>query len=131
GYRLALKPEAIDAIAFEGLAADGRRILASGEPSRAAAVLLQALGLWRGEPYGELAWAEFAIGEVARLGELRCGALEDLAEARLEGGSLEVVTAELERLVAEQPGRERARELFVRALYAGGRQRDALRAYQR
>ena len=48
-----------------------------------------------------------------------------------ECGALESVIAEVERLVAEQPGRERAWGLLMRALYAAGRQHDALVAFQR
>ena len=42
-----------------------------------------------------------------------------------------VAIPELERLVAEEPGRERAWALLMRALYAGGRQHHALVAFQR
>jgi DNA-binding SARP family transcriptional activator/WD40 repeat protein len=131
GYRLAVDPGDIDAVAFEQLAAEGRRRLATGDTTEAAAVLEDALRLWRGPAYADLADASFAIGEAARLDELRCATAEDLAEARIECSSLEVAIADLEGLVREQPGRERSWGLLIRALYAAGRQRDALAAYQR
>ena len=39
GYRLALRPDAVDALVFETLAVRGRRALADGDPREAAAVL--------------------------------------------------------------------------------------------
>ncbi|HET7488345.1 MAG TPA: BTAD domain-containing putative transcriptional regulator [Acidimicrobiales bacterium] len=131
GYRLAVRPEAVDAVLFEHLAGDGRRRLAAGDAAGAVDVLTEALSLWRGAPYTDLADAEFAQVEVARLEERRRSALEDLAEGRLESGMPEQATADLGHLVAEQPGRERAWGLLMRALFAAGRQRDALDAYQR
>ena len=41
------------------------------------------------------------------------------------------VVPDMERVVAEEPGRERAWSLLMRGLYASGRQHDALAAYQR
>jgi DNA-binding SARP family transcriptional activator len=37
GYRLAVRPDAVDALAFEALAVRGRRALADGDPGEAAA----------------------------------------------------------------------------------------------
>ena len=50
GYALVVDPERIDACRFAALARRGREALAGGEPERAAALLGEALGLWRGEP---------------------------------------------------------------------------------
>jgi len=108
GYRLVVDPETIDAVVFERLAGEGRQRLACGDAAGAVSVLDDALALWRGDAYGEFGDAGFAVGEVARLTELKWAAMEDFAEARLEGGSFEVVTADVERVVVEQPGRERA-----------------------
>ena len=131
GYRLAVAPEAIDAVAFEQLAADGRRRLEAGDTAGAVGTLEEALDLWRGTAYADLGDAVFAVGEAARLDELRWAAVEDLCQARVETGGLELAIADLERLVREQPGRERSWSLLMRALYATGRQRDAVAAYQR
>jgi DNA-binding SARP family transcriptional activator/WD40 repeat protein len=131
GYRLTLDPAAVDATEFERLADTGRRLLAAGDFANAVTVLAEALSLWRGQAYDEFAGAEFAAAEAIRLDELRWAATEDAAEARLESGALESVIPDLERLVAEQPGRERTWGLLMRALYAAARQHDALVAFQR
>lgn len=131
GYRLAIEPEAVDAVVFERRAAQGRRLLADGDQLGAQSVLEEALALWRGEPYGDIGDSVFARAEAARLNELRWACIEDLAQSRLELGEVEAVTADLERLVAEQPGRERSWSLLIRALYSGGRQQDALAAGSR
>ena len=51
GYALVVEPEALDAVRFETLAAEGR---AAADPARAAALLREALALWRGEPFADL-----------------------------------------------------------------------------
>ena len=131
GYRLAVDAGAVDAVRFEQLAASGRRELARGAAGTAAAQLAEALGLWRGPAYAEFGDADFATAERVRLDELRLRATEDLAEAQLASGTAAVPIPELERLVVEEPGRERAWALLMRALYAAGRQHQALVTFQR
>ena len=80
-------------------------------------------------PLADLADA-FAPGEVSRLEEMRFAALEDRIEADLERGRHAEVIGELERLVAEEPLRERPRAQLMLALYRSGRQAEALDAYQ-
>src|SRR5262249_58061956 len=48
GYQLLLDPGDLDAGRFEELAGQGRRAMAAGDFQRAAEVLAEALGLWRG-----------------------------------------------------------------------------------
>jgi DNA-binding SARP family transcriptional activator len=48
GYRLAVEPDAIDAVRFERLVRAGRRSHAQSRPAEAAATLREALSLWRG-----------------------------------------------------------------------------------
>jgi hypothetical protein len=69
--------------------------------------------------------------EAVRLEELRLVAVEGRLEADLALGRDAEVAGELERLVAEHPVRERLWRLLMLALYRGGRQADALAAYQR
>lgn len=129
GYRLA--GVEVDADSFERLAGEGRRRLIARDITGAIAVLSDALTIWRGSPYADFPEVEFADHERARLADVHATTLEDLAEARLESGAVTLVTSELERLVAEHPGRERAWGLLMRALYGVGRQHDALVASQR
>jgi len=128
-YRLAIDPAAIDAVAFERLAGQGHTALSAGDPAAAATQLAAALDLWRGPALADVADAPFAAGPVARLEELRLSAAEDLNEARLALGQGAQYVADLEELAAAHPLRERLRGQLMRALYAAGRQAEALAVY--
>jgi DNA-binding SARP family transcriptional activator len=75
GYALEVDPDSVDAPRFGRLVAEGRRAYADGKPAEAAAVLGEALGLWRGAALGELAYLSFARLEAERLEELRLAAI--------------------------------------------------------
>jgi DNA-binding SARP family transcriptional activator/streptogramin lyase len=130
GYMLRVEPDAIDTRQFEALLDQGRQTLASGDPKSAAAVLREALALWRGPPLDEFSYEPFAEAEITRLEELHLRALEERIEAELALGLHSDLAVELERLVAEHPLRERPREQLMLALYRSGRQAEALRAYE-
>ncbi|MEU6786545.1 BTAD domain-containing putative transcriptional regulator [Nonomuraea angiospora] len=130
GYRLAVDLDAVDAHRFARLAGQGRQALAGGDPAGAATALGQALDLWRGPALADVLDAPFAEAAAARLLEERLAAVEDRAEAALALGEHHAVAAELADLVEAHPLRERARALLMRALYAGGRQAEALAAYE-
>src|SRR6266511_104742 len=130
GYRLALDPEAVDAVRFENLALAGREELRR-DPRRAASTLREALALWRGPPLADAAEADFAAAARARLEELHLGALEDRVEADLAIGGDDRLVAELEELVTAHPLRERVCGQLMRVLSRAGRQADALAAYER
>jgi predicted ATPase/DNA-binding SARP family transcriptional activator len=131
GYRLALDPEAVDAVRFESLALAGREELRGGDPRQAGEVLREALALWRGPALADAAGAHFAQAAAARLEELRLGALEDRIEADLAAGAGETLVAALDELVTAHPLRERLCGQLMRALARAGRQADALAAYER
>lgn len=130
GYRLDIEPEAIDARRFERLLAEGTDDLRAGDASAAAKVLREALGLWRGPPLSDFAYEEFAQDDIRRLEGLRLNALEELAAAELALGRAQAALSAVEAAIADDPLRERARELQILALYRAGRHPDALRAYQ-
>jgi DNA-binding SARP family transcriptional activator len=129
GYVLDLSESELDAERFSRLLDQGRDALTAGRAEEAQQHFEGALHLWRGPPLADVAYADFAQGEIARLEELRLGAVEDLIDARLALGDGAVVS-ELRKLVSEHPLRERLRGLYMRALYRTGRQADALKQYQ-
>jgi predicted ATPase/DNA-binding SARP family transcriptional activator len=131
GYLLQVASGALDATRFEALAAQARRALAGDAADGAAAMLREALGLWRGQAFEEFLDTDFGAAEADRLAELRLVALEDRIEADLRLGRHRELVAELEGLVHEQPLRERLWAQLMLALYRSGRQADALLAYQR
>ncbi len=123
GYLLRAAAEEIDLARFEALTARARRHEDAGER---AACLRDALALWRGEPPADL----LGDRESARLDELRLTALEDRFEADLALGLHHDLVPELEPLVAQHVFRERLRGQLMLALYRGGRQAEALQAFQ-
>ncbi|WP_433259897.1 BTAD domain-containing putative transcriptional regulator [Actinosynnema sp. CS-041913] len=126
GYRIAVEPDDVDSHVFERLALDGRRLLAAGRVADAAAVLREALGLWRGPALADLPHGD---ARVARLEEVRLAATEDLVEAEIASSDGSPV-ARLRSLVERHPLRERFREQLVRALHADGRTAEALAEFE-
>jgi DNA-binding SARP family transcriptional activator len=131
GYQLRVEPEEVDVRRFEALAGRGRAALTAGDPAGGAAQLREALGLWRGAALADAADEPFARGEAARLEDLRLAVLEDRIAADVQLGRHAECVGELERLVAEEPLRERLHGQLMLALYRSGRQADALGAYWR
>ena len=73
----------------------------------------------------------FATHEAHRLDELRVAARGDLAEAHLVVGRIDDAVGALGELTRDRPLDEHASALYMRALFAAGRQADALAAYAR
>ncbi|GGN90822.1 SARP family transcriptional regulator [Actinoplanes lobatus] len=129
GYRLSADADDIDAGRFERLADAGRRALADGQAEDSAAVLADALALWRGDVLADVPDAPSVRALAHRLEERRLGAVEDLLEARLRLGGQHTLVADLRELVAGRPLRERPQGLLLRALAAAGEPAQALAAY--
>jgi predicted ATPase/DNA-binding SARP family transcriptional activator len=129
GYVLDVDPEQLDVFRFERLLAQGRQ-LADASPSRAAALLTDALMLWRGPALAGLD-QRFARDAAARLDELCVECAELRMAAALELGRHHEVVADLESLAARHPLRERLHAQLVMALYRCGRPSDALAACRR
>jgi len=129
GYALLLDGDRLDVAQFEQLAGQGRSALGAAEWERAASLLSEALALWRGPALGGLAEAPLRR-EADRLDEARLQAVEDRIEADLGRGHERDVVPELRALIAEHPFRERLRGQLMRALFAAGRQTEALDVYR-
>jgi predicted ATPase/DNA-binding SARP family transcriptional activator len=131
GYRLAVQPHAVDAIAFESQARAGRQALARGDVHEAAALLRAATGAWRGSALTDVAGEDFAFAPAARLAELHSAATLDRIEADLALGAADAaLVGELRELAAADELAERPAALLMRALAATGRQAEALTRYQ-
>src|SRR5581483_4931487 len=130
GYVLAAGEHQVDALHFEALRRQARDARQAGRDAAAAAILREALGLWRGRVLADLPDPHFALGDIARLEEARLVALEDRIEADLVCGGHRELVGELEALTGQWPLRERLWALRITALYRSGRRAEALRAYQ-
>ena len=129
GYVLHVEGQ-LDVRRFERLRAEAALATEEGRYQAAAALLAEALLLWRGPPLADVADELRLPGELARLEELRLTALEERIGADLALGRDAELVAELEALTQAYPLRERLREQLMLALYRLGRQADALGVYR-
>jgi DNA-binding SARP family transcriptional activator len=129
GYQLILGEDDLDARKFTRLAAAGRAALASGDGPQAADLLTEALSLWRGKALADVPHSPLVSAEASRLEESRVEALELRIQADLACGRQAQVVLEARRLLADHPLREGLWALLMRALYAAGRQAEALDVY--
>jgi DNA-binding SARP family transcriptional activator len=131
GYRLEIAPDQLDRDRFVELVDAAATAHAAGDHAEAIARVREALALWRGDALADVAGADFAQPEIARLRETRAAATDLLFDAELALGRYRETVPALEAALATEPLRERLWWLLMTALYRSGRQADALRAYQR
>ena len=128
GYVLDVGEDGTDVQLAERLWRQGTQ---SADPVHGARHLREALALWRGSPLADvagLAWLEEHAGRLELLHEqIKRG----LTEARLAAGEHARLVPDLERMLADHPLDEQIHAQLMLALYRGGRQADALAAYQR
>ncbi|MFE2012533.1 BTAD domain-containing putative transcriptional regulator [Streptomyces sp. NPDC059491] len=127
GYRLDARPEDVDARCFERLAAEGVAALGAGDPVRAAAVLDDALALWRGPALADLPDRD---AEAVRWEARRLDARRARLDAALALGKAPAALPELTSLCAAHPLDEPLQALRIRALRDTGRAAEALAAYE-
>jgi DNA-binding SARP family transcriptional activator len=130
GYAVRVEADALDLERFERLSHAGAVALTEGNFDQAAAMLGEALALWRGPALADLADEEGLAPVAARLEEVRLVALERRLEADVERGRHADVLPEIHALVGEHPLREHGWRLLMLALYRSGRQAEALSAYR-
>lgn len=126
-YRLALDGVTLDAKRFDHLV--GRASAETG-PARAA-LLDEAVALARGELLADEPYTAWALPFRDLYRERFLTALLEAAEAHVATGSPERALVHLERVVADQPSRERAYRVAMAAHVAQGEKGLALLDYDR
>jgi len=127
GYRLAAPPDAVEHLRFTRLRAEATAARERGDPQSAERLLKQALELWRGEPFRELAELEPAESEIERLRLDRLDMMEERWEAALALGRHTQITGELAAFASEHAERDRAVRQYALALHRSGQTTEALR----
>lgn len=128
GYVMTPPADGVDLVVF-------RRKVTAAEQARnvddlpaAAALLGEALALWRGEALAGLIGA-YADTERAQLEIMRLNTIAAYLTTQLELGAHAVVVPELTSLVDRHPLDERFREMLMLAHYGSGQQAAALADY--
>ncbi|MFC9293621.1 BTAD domain-containing putative transcriptional regulator [Streptomyces sp. NPDC057011] len=130
GYALRLAEDAVDAWRFEQLLGRARELF-DAEPHTARGLLREALALWQGPAYADTADEPWSHAEITRLGELRLAARELDIAAGLRAADVAGAVSEAAVLTREEPLREEGWRLHALALWAAGRQADALSTLRR
>lgn len=128
GYKLVGEGAVCDAAKFERLIGEA---VGERDPVARRRLLIEALSLWRGDPYEDVAHTPTIVAERIRLGEQRLVAVERRVAADLDLGEHQRLVPELEQLVEEYPWREGLSAHLMLACYRSGRQADALAAYRK
>jgi DNA-binding SARP family transcriptional activator len=113
-YSLRILPDELDSHRFDSMVGEATSISGS-DPQRGVELLRTALGLWRGDAYQGLDFADLH-GPVQRLVERRLVAYEELMTAELACDRHTHIVGELQELVRAHPFRERFHALLVTAL---------------
>jgi predicted ATPase/DNA-binding SARP family transcriptional activator len=128
GYALPTRSAVLDLRVFLTKTRDAQAARNRGEADRAAVLLREALGLWRGVPLAGIP-GEYAESQRVRLAELHMAAIEERLTLDIDLGRHAAAVAELQTLHASHPLRERLTELLMLALYRSGRQAEALAVF--
>jgi predicted ATPase/class 3 adenylate cyclase/DNA-binding SARP family transcriptional activator len=127
GYQLDEARESVDALLFDEAVHQTRLDV----DERGSARCVEALRLWRGQPFIDAAACEALDHEAIRLEEARLTILEHYQRCRLASGAAADLLPDLTRLVNEHPLREALWSSLILAQYRSGQQAEALRSYER
>lgn len=127
GFALRVDPDDVDALRFVRLLDDAARQPDAGlERTR----LVEALGLWRGEPFEGIDSEWLRENHAPRLVERYLAALERRIDLDLAAGRHGELAAELGELTTRHPLRESLWVRLLTALGRSGRSAEALEAYE-
>ncbi|MFD0471211.1 BTAD domain-containing putative transcriptional regulator [Nonomuraea thailandensis] len=129
GYMLDPETFAVDAVEFADLLEAARQEREGGHVPAAVKLLEQALALWTGTALAGVP-GEAAERERFRLERLRLVAVQELLRLRLERGEHAEVAAEVPLLIERNRLEEPLYEIYLLALYRGGRRAEALEVYR-
>ncbi|ROP41405.1 AfsR/SARP family transcriptional regulator [Saccharothrix texasensis] len=130
GYRIDLPPGALDLHRFEAAAEQGAKLAAAEDFTAAADAYERALECWHGPPLADVPSESLHETEAPNLVEQRLRVISELVDVKLRLGRSDEVVADLRRLTAQHPLRERFWSQLMVALYRVDRQADALDAYR-
>ncbi|GAA1351365.1 AfsR/SARP family transcriptional regulator [Saccharothrix algeriensis] len=130
GYRIDLPRDALDLHRFTDLAERGAALAAAEDFAGAGAVYERALAHWRGTALADVPSESLHETEATALAEQRLRVTSELVDVKLRLGRCDEVIADLRRLTAQHPLRERFWSQLMVALYRADRQADALDAYR-
>jgi DNA-binding SARP family transcriptional activator len=130
GYLLRVDPERLDALVFQRLLGEGRRLLEEGRPDEASKRLDEALDLWSGPCLSHVPRGPLIGPHAVRLEEQRLHAQELRVRADVLLGRDRESIGELRSLVMEYPLNEWFHGQLIRALSRAGRRDEALTAYR-
>lgn len=126
GYRLRLSQAELDAAQARALLTQARHI-ADRDPAAASRLLRDARALWRGPVLADLVHVEPIAAWSVTLAELGRDIGDALVACAIAAGETDDVVTLAMAGLADDPLREPAVRLLMRALAAVGRERDALR----
>jgi DNA-binding SARP family transcriptional activator len=127
GYRLPVPQGALDTHCFEAELETPRRLLAAGDAAAALCRIEPALDSWRGPALADADGNPFAVREKTRLEEARAMGRELRITAHMAHGTYGNAALHVRELATDEPLRESAWNLLLRALYQSGRNPEALR----
>jgi pentatricopeptide repeat protein len=130
GYALELGDATLDARRFVELQEQASLAAAMDEPGDVIDLTAGALAMWRGPALADVALASAGRAEADRLEELRLRTYELRFDAELALGRHEQAIGEVQKLVAQNPYRERFVAQLMLALYRAGRHAEALDVYE-
>ncbi|MFI9645044.1 BTAD domain-containing putative transcriptional regulator [Streptomyces sp. NPDC052040] len=130
GYRLTVDPEHVDAHRVQDLVNSAAQAQHGSRVEECSRLLAQAVALWHGDPLAGVP-GPFAETERERLGELRFTLQEKRMAVDVSLGRYGRVIPELLAFTQQQPFREGPYGSLMRALYAAGRQAEALSVFAR
>ncbi|WP_436763864.1 AfsR/SARP family transcriptional regulator [Streptosporangium sp. V21-05] len=128
GYVLEADPDRVDAHRFHRLAKQAQTH--AGDDSSRAALLAEAMELWRGSPLTDIS-GDWASRMRYSIEQQFVGAIVTWAQAHLRLGRPDAVVTELTPLVPRYPLVEPLASMLMRALCALGRTAEAVAQYAR